>query len=142
MPDLIYDVLLEGQSVIAWMASFVLAALLKFIADKTEDNKYGKYVGRGVTEISDAVAEVYQTYVKSLKFYSEDGTLTDDEKATAKDMAIEAAKANLGMKGVKRLSKVLGFGLPGDALDDWMESKVEATVAGMKASAKAAAPPL
>lgn len=91
---------------------------------------------RAYGELTDAVLEVWQTYVSELTKGRADGTLTADEKAEAKRRAIAIAKANLGPKGLARLARALGFGslFGGDPAkaDGWLGSKVETAVATLK----------
>ena len=130
MEDLAYQGLIHGNSVIAWVAAAVLGLIGKYIVSKIENENVRKYVGRALDEVADAVAEVYQTFVNELKAGNADGKLTAEEKVVARKMAIDTAKSNIGTKGLKRLAKVAGI----DALDEWLGTKVEATVKMAKAA--------
>jgi hypothetical protein len=79
---------------------------------------------RAMNEIVFAVNEVAQVYADAIKDARKDGKLTDEEKAEAKRLAIEAAKRNLGPPGIKRLGRVLGI----EDVTDWIAGKVESAV--------------
>ena len=93
---------------------------------------------RAYSELIDAVLEVWQTYVSEIIKDRADGTLTDEEKAEAKQRALDIAKSNLGAKGLARLARALGFGslVHTDTSQtlSWLGSKVETAVAGLKSA--------
>ena len=126
--DILLDILVSADTAIAWAATAVVGLIGKFLVDKIKSEKVRLYVGRALDEVYDAVAEVYQVYVAELKEAKADGKLTQEEKDKAKHMAVETAKANIGAKGLARLARVLGI----DSIDQWLESKVEATIARKK----------
>lgn len=127
------EAILYGNGAIIWLGSLLVIAIGKYVIDKIDNQKVRKYVGRAFVEVKSAVAEVYQTYVGALKEADADGKLTDEEKAEAKSRAVAMAKSNIGKKGLKRLTNVLGV----DAFDDWLGNKVEAAVDHAKKVGKA-----
>ena len=128
MEDIAYSALLAGDSVIAWVGAFLLAALVKFVAGKIGNDTASKIVVRALNEIGAAVAEVWQIYVAELKEANADGKLTGAEKAEAKAKAIKKAKALIGKEGLARLAHILGT----DALDGWLSNKIEAEIDARK----------
>jgi hypothetical protein len=124
------DLLVHGQSVVWWVLSALGMVLSRFVWVKLKNEWARAFLGRVYAEIDDAVKEVYQVYVDAIRARSADGKLTDAEKSEAKAMAIESAKSNLGPKGIKRLLKVLGLNT--GALDNWLGTKVEASVRNAK----------
>lgn len=112
---------------VAWVLGFLVGLLGSKLGGK---GRAAEILLRLAVAMKDAVLEVHQTYVEARKAASEDGKLTDEEAEEAKDLAIEAAKAYLGPKGIRELLGVLGIGE--DALDGWLGGKVEATVAELK----------
>lgn len=128
MEDIAYSALLAGDSVIAWVGAFLLAALVKFVAGKITNETASKYVSRALNEVGAAVADVWQTYVQALKEANEDGKLTGAEKTEAKLKAVKKAKALIGKEGLARLGRVLGT----DALDGWLGNKIEAEIDARK----------
>jgi hypothetical protein len=125
MGDFLYNVLMSGDSVIVWVATLVVGLIGKYVLAKIGNETVKKYVGRALDEVYDATGEIHQTYVKALKEANADGKLTAEEKAEAKRMALDVAKANIGSKGLARLGRILGI----DSVDDWLDTKVEASVA-------------
>src|SRR5262249_23129459 len=81
---------------------------------------------RLVTEAKAVVLEVEQTYVDSVKGARDDGVLTPAEAATARRLALSALKSNLGMKGLRRLGRILG--LDDSELDRLLGTHIEAAV--------------
>ena len=138
MEDLMYSILVHGNSVIAWVGAFAVALIGKYVIAKIESDKVRGVAGRALTEVDSAVEEVWVTYVEALKEGAADGNLTDDEKQEAKDRAIAIAKTNLGAKGVERLLRILGV----DNVDGWLGTKVEAAVSRRKLAEKVAAAPV
>lgn len=136
------QILLSGDSVIMWVAAGLLALIGRYVVAKIGSEKIRTYVGRAVMEVSDAVKEVYQTYVSALKASNVDGRLTDDEQAEAFTMALDIAKSNLGAKGLERLARILGIGSDPAALDAWLGTKVESAVASLKSEVASSAAPL
>jgi len=79
---------------------------------------------RLVVEAEAAVLEVEQVYVEAIKAARADGVLTAQEKAEARSMALATLRANLGVKGLQRLARVLGIA----DVDRWLGTRVEAAV--------------
>jgi len=77
-----------------------------------------------------AVREVQQVTVDTIKAASTDGKLTPDERAKAKQAAIDTVKSHLGMKGIGELAKVLG--LEDGAIEKLLSTRVEAAVHDLK----------
>jgi len=132
MNELLSWVVLNGNSVIVWVGAFLLATLTRYALGAIKSQKTKALVNRALDEIGDAVAEVYQTYSAALKSAGSDGKLTPAEARNAKREAIKTAKENIGTKGLKRLTRILGV----TALDAWLGTKVEATIAGGRAHPK------
>jgi hypothetical protein len=82
-------------------------------------------ISRALNEIAFAVREVAQVYADAIKEDpNRNGKLDPEEKERAKQMAIAAAKRNLGAAGLKRLGRVLGL----DDVTDWIAGHTEAAV--------------
>jgi len=116
--------LLAIFTVIAWL-------FMHLLWNRIKDSKYAKYILRAGQELRASINEVSQTYVAELKAASEDGKLTDEEKKAALQKAIDKFKSNYGVKGLKRLSKILGLG---DKLDGWLTTQAESMLHEMKTS--------
>lgn len=110
------------------VALYVLAAIgagLLWIAKRFVDSdEVLKYTRRAWMEVRAAVLEVEQTYVLAIKQGLADGKLTADEKAAAKKKALDIARSNIGVKGLKRLARVFD-------VEKWMETHVEAFVGAL-----------
>lgn len=141
MEDVLYQALVHGDSVIAWLGAALAGLVAKYVLTRIDNEKVRKYATRAWTEVKDAVAEVYQTYVSALKEANADGKLTPEEAAEARKKAIAIAKANIGKKGLARLSRILGLNL-GDEIEAWLGTKVEAAVTEAKTTGGGAPGPL
>jgi hypothetical protein len=111
---------------LAWLYS-------RFLADRIKNTRVGEMIAAAGQELRAVITEVHNTYVEALKAANEDGKLTDEERAKAKKMAIAKFKENWGIKGIKRMTKVLGIG---GSVDSWLGTQVEATLSDMKDAAK------
>ena len=136
MEDLIYQALIHGDHVVAWVVAALAAFAIKYVLGRIGSERVRSYVERAAREVFNAVEEVWQTYVSALKEANSDGKLTREEKFGARSKAIAIAKANLGKKGLARLVRILGID-PSD-LDGWLGTKVESSVNALKLAGKAA----
>lgn len=89
---------------------------------------------RFVVEVEAVVREVSQVYTDEITRARMDGTLTEEEKATARAMAVARLKVNFGAKGLARLARILG--VADENVDRWVGSHVEAAVSRVKAQAR------
>lgn len=127
-------------SLLAWL----LGAAARYFGQKTKNEYANNAINRLDDALIAAVREVYQTYVSQIKKGRADGKLSSEEKAAAKDLAIDKAKSFLGKKGLKAVAKVLG--LPVEGLDAMFNSRTESALnlvkkASQPAEVVAALPP-
>lgn len=131
-----YDLIQNyGLYVLGLVLGGIATLLAKFVFPRIKAGYARDLAQRAWVEIQGAAFEVGQVYVDGLKAASKDGTLTVNEKAAAKVMAIDVAKANIGAAGLKRLGRVLGVNI-----DTWLASKVEQAVAIQKLTKPAPLP--
>jgi hypothetical protein len=93
-------------------------ALYKYIEENIKDKNVRKYLLIATDCVSDAVADIAQTYVDKV---AEDGW-NEETKREAFELAKNTALENLGVTGKKLLTEVLGD------FDKWVNTKVEAEV--------------
>jgi len=93
-------------------------ALYKYIEENIKDKNVRKYLLIATDCVSDAVADIAQTYVDKV---AEDGW-NEETKREAFELAKNTALENLGITGKKLLTEVLGD------FDKWVNTKVEAEV--------------
>jgi hypothetical protein len=105
----------------------------RFVASRINSTRLGDMIAKTGQELRAVITEVHNTYVKALKDAGQDGEWTSKEKAEAKARAVAKFKENLGVKGIKRMTKVLGIS---GAVDSWLGTQVEATLTDMKQQAK------
>lgn len=114
-----------GQPALFWVLALLAGLVAKHVVTLTSNRWAQGVIQRAYAEIDDAVRMVSQVYVNELKRASEDGTLTDEEKAIAKQMAIAAFKDNFGgTTALKRLARALGL----SDIAGWVSDKVEVAV--------------
>lgn len=128
----------NAESMVAWVLGLVALLLTKYVWRSIGHQTARVILQRAWNEVADAVLETWQTYTSELKRARADGLLTETEKREAKRRAVEIAKSNIGVKGLKRLANVLGFsrffGEADEKVSAWIESKTEVALAGLKSS--------
>lgn len=121
-----------------WALASLGVVLLAYLGKHVRGTVASGVLTRAWAEVQAAVLEVKQVYVDVIRAGSADGQLTSAEKADAKAKAIATAKANIGVKGVARLARIVGL----DGVEKWLTNKVEAAVSLTKiAAAKEASKP-
>lgn len=121
--EILSPVLLLGLTWLSARAAQLIAAKVK--------NEYLKGVLVRLDDaVVSAVRETQQVTVEALKAANADGRLTPEERAQAKQAALDSLKSHLGIKGLGELAKVLG--LEGGAIEKVLSSRVEAAVHGLK----------
>jgi len=106
-------------------AGVILGAVIKWLLDK-----YGNKYAQAALEFLDgaivtAVYAVNQVYVEGIKKGREDGTLTDEEKKTAFNMAKDYILKQIPPLFLAAVKKLFGGA---EALNAYVETKVEAVV--------------
>ena len=128
-----------GPLVVVAVLGAIAWLYYKFLADKIKSTRIAQMVLSFGQELRAVITEVNATYVKALKEAGEDGVWTDEEKAIAKQKAIDKLKENWGVAGIKRLTKILGIG---GSIDSWLGTQLEATLSDMKEEKRRAALPV
>lgn len=128
-PELI-PVIEAAGAALATLIALGVGFLIRWIYSKTKSS----LVERALTAVSQAchlaATQVFSTYVEELKLSSADGTLTDEEKATARAKAIAMAKGYLGPKGIALIVK--GLGIESEWLDSFLGASLESSIAAIK----------
>lgn len=117
-----------GPMVVLAVLGAIAWTYRKFLADKIKSNRWSGMILRAGLSMRTIAIEVNAVYVKALKDAGQDGVWTDEEKAKAKKMALDKFKEQWGAKGLKELARIIGFG---DALDSWLGSLLESTLADL-----------
>lgn len=104
--DTIVNVLLSALGVIiTGLASFLVTKLTTWINSKISDQKTANYLTTVSTLTVDAVKEVYQTYVQSIKA---SGSFDAEAQKTALDMCINKITSKLAPDIVEYITKNFG----------------------------------
>ena len=110
-----------------------MSALFAYAAKLLREKSKSAVLQRAFIVLDDvvmnAVREVSQTYVDTIRKARADGVLTDEEKAKAKQDAMKRAKELLGASGMALLKAA--FGIKGDEparVDAMLGSRIEAEV--------------
>jgi hypothetical protein len=123
---LLSPVILAG---LGWVSS----KLAKWIGEKTKNEMVAGMLIRLNETVFTAVKEVQQVYVAAIKEAKKDGKLTDEEKAHAKQVALDKIKEYWGKKGLAQAAKVIGLDESG--IVKMIEGKIESAVHDVKATA-------
>lgn len=119
-------------TVLTWGA----VKLTQYIQAKTKNVLVQGILIRATDAVTTSVKEVSQVYVDAIKEASADGVLTKEEQARALELALFKAKQHLGPHGLQELLFVLGLSSKSPeapaALDSFLTSRIEATVADLK----------
>lgn len=119
-----------GVAVVSGVVFLVGLLWSKVLWDRLKDTKAGRVLARTGQEMKAVLLSVNQTYVKALREANADGKLTEAEKKEAMARAMKELKSNLGVKGLRRLARILG--LP--SADFWLETQAEGMLGELKAS--------
>lgn len=106
----------------------IVAVVLGFIATWVVKKKWvSEALAKKLEgDVSGAVTEVYEEYVKGKKLGNEDGKLTEEEKKVARDMAIAKIKEIGKTKGVD-YAKEYGIPLIKGLIEKYVTKKKEGT---------------
>ena len=116
-----------GTTVVAAvLGMWVIPAIVGLIKQQVQSKKIGDILIRLSYALETAINEVAQVYTDELKHASEDGVLTDAEKARALELALDSVKSYLGPRGIKELLEILGIEI--DALDQWLSRRIEGQI--------------
>lgn len=119
-----------GGAIIAGL-TWLFTKGAKYLSAKTANQYLAGVVNRLDDVALKVVNDVYQTYVKERKRLSEDGTLSEEDKKMAKQIAIASLKDYLGEKGLTEL-KFLFTGMDTSKVETVLGSVVEDAVAKQK----------
>ena len=145
-----YDIIASHGMTVATYALIALAAGLGWIVKQiVSDVRVRTFLAKLGLHVKAACLEVAQTYTDEIRKASADGTLTDEEKAAAKALAMSKLRARLGWKGLLEVAKVLGIGgffgwlgakigwAPaakiGEQVDAFLAGEIESALAQLKA---------
>lgn len=125
------------------VCSPVLVAALTWVATKLagfiRSKVANEYLQGVLVRLDDAVITVakdlQQSVVREIKARSADGKLSGRDRDRIKEEAVANLKTYLGPKGLRVLAKVLS--LSGAALDNFLDSKVEAAVHDLRTTERA-----
>lgn len=109
--------------VVTGFVSWGMATLTKWLNSKIKMADENKLLTFAVDAVGDAVKEVFQVFVESMK---KEGTFTEDAQKEAKQRAINLVKKQLLPEVVEYITKKFGD------LDTWLDSKIESTIYDLK----------
>jgi hypothetical protein len=114
--------------------TFLLGLLTWLIRNRVSSQRLQDALVLLSTASATGVRVAWETYTKEKKDASADGTLTDEEVATARRKAFEAAVASIGSAGMKVVKSALK-----DGVDEALKHSLEAEYAEFKQDGKAGA---
>lgn len=136
MLKLLGEIAVALSPVIVALVGMLAAYLAKMIKGKVDN----QLVEKGLLMLNDGVwtvvKEMEQTMASEFKKAAADGKLTDDEKRALKSAALMKLKSFVSLD---ELARLLGLGKDAGAVENLIDSKVEAAVHDLK-EAKALLP--
>jgi len=102
---------------------FAGQVLIKWLAQKTKNEKLASYLAAAANVVVSAVRETMQTYVDSLK---KSGAFTPEAQAAAFQKAKETAAAQISAEIKSLITENHG------GFDKWLETQIEAAVNMLK----------
>lgn len=130
----IVDILIQLIPLLSPLVMLGLGYVSKLLADlikaKTKNEYLSGVLVRLNTSVVDAVKAIEQSVVEEIKKASADGVITDAERLSIKQAALDAVKSYLGVKGLNEIGKVLG--LSNAAVEGLISDKIEAAVHDLK----------
>jgi len=114
-----------------WLGRMIVVHLLSRVGNEF----LRALLGRAWEEARLVLDDAYKAYTLQMMRAKADGTVTEDERAEAKKLALDAAKQHLGWRMlVGHLIKIL----TGASASAWLEKKAEEQIAEAEAAGKEA----
>lgn len=130
----VVDILIQLIPLLSPLIMLGLGYVSKLLADlikaKTKNEYLSGVLVRLNTAVMDAVKAIEQSVVEEIKRASADGMITDAERLSIKQTALNSVKAYLGVKGLNEVGRVLG--LTDAAVEGLISDKIEAAVHDLK----------
>lgn len=124
MPQELATILWGALSlVVTGLISWGMALLTKFINEKITTSKENKLFLFAITAVGEAVKEVFQTFVESLK---NTGKFTEEAQKEAKQRAIDLVKKQLLPEVIEYIKETFGN------VDEWIDGRIESTIYDLK----------
>ncbi len=121
---------LEALAALSPVVLAVLTWLGARLAALIQAKVRNEYLRGALVRLDDAVftavKAIQQDTVAAIKKASADGRLTDDEVTEIRRAAVDSVKAQLGLKGLAELARILG--LSDGVVETFLGNKVEAAV--------------
>jgi len=125
------NVLVYATPVLVILGGWIAVKVKALLDAKITNTTLNGVLSRLASTVETAVSSVYQQFVEPIKA---GGTLTDDQKAQAKAMALAEIKSHLGTKGLQELEYILGWS--SEQVQSNLGSHVESAVAKLNTPAK------
>lgn len=129
MPQEILDIILSAVSIlVTGLVSWGVGLLINLINSKIKDQKVAAHLAKITQIITDAVMNVFQSFVDTLK---KNGKFDKDAQLEAKERAISIVMNQLTPELKDYITSNYGD------LRDWISNKVEAVIYSLKSANKA-----
>ena len=109
--------------VITGLFAWGVERFVAWLNAKIKESKLTSKLTEAKEVVQNAVKKIYQCYVQDEK---KQGTLTDEQKAEARKMAIVESKSLMNKSLQQYITKELGD------LDTWLSTQIEATIYTLK----------
>lgn len=130
MPQEVLNIILSAVSIIVTgLASWGVSVLISWMNSKIKDQKLAGYLTSITQIVTDAVMNVFQSFVETLKT---NGKFDEAAQKEAKDKALDIIMNQLTPELKDYISSNYGD------IKEWISNKIESVIYGLKATNKIA----
>lgn len=130
MPQEVLNIILSAVSiVVTGLASWGVSVLISWMNSKIKDQKLAGYLTSITQIVTDAVMNVFQSFVETLKT---NGNFDEAAQKEAKDKALDIIMNQLTPELKDYISSNYGD------IKEWISNKIESVIYGLKATNKIA----
>lgn len=126
MPQEVLNIILSAVSIIVTgLASWGVGVLIAWMNTKIKDQKMAKHLSAVTLIVSDAVMNVFQSFVETLKI---NGNFDEKAQKEAKDKALNIINSQLTPELTNYIANNYGD------VQEWLKNKIEATIYTLKST--------
>lgn len=130
MPQEVLNIILSAVSIlVTGLASWGVGVLISWMNSKIKDQKLAQHLTKITQIVTDAVMNVFQSFVETLKV---NGRFDEKAQEEAKDRALDIIQNQLTPELVDYIKENYGD------VQDWLSNKIESVIYTLKATNKIA----
>ena len=128
MPQEVLNIILSALSIaVTGLVSWRVSLFISWMNSKIKDQELAKHLTKITQIVTDAVMNVYQSFVETLKA---NGSFTEECQKQAKEKALEIINSQLTEELKSYISSNYGD------IQAWLSNKIEAVIYTLKATNK------